>query len=223
MKLVNAELLLDIETQENIPVVLVLENPVMMARIVKELYGACAGSDSDFIFSIDGKELSIDKSTEIIINPFSIDFNSRKIQTKLFEELLEGDSMYLEEKATLQSLIIDYLDKLIHNVSYEMITSNLNLDLLRLFKMYEVRIEPQCNTILETLVEYTKVLSRLLRKKLLVLVNISTFLDCEAVKELASMCAYQKLNLLMIESQEKNNQFPVKTYIIDNDKCLIIK
>ncbi len=223
MKLVNAELLLDIEIQENIPVILVLENPVMMARIVKELYGACAGGDSDFIFSIDGKEISIDKSTEIIINPFSIDFNSRKIQTKLFEELLEGDSMYVEEKATLQSLIIDYLDKLIQNVSYEMITNNINLDLLRLFKIYEVRIEPQCNTILETLVEYTKVLSRLLRKKLLILVNISSFMDCVAVKELANMCAYQKLNLLMIESQEKNNQFPVKTYIIDNDKCLVIK
>lgn len=202
MKLVNAELLLDIEIQENMPAELVLENPDMMVRVVKELYGACVGGDSDFILSIDGKELSIEKATEIIINPFSIDFNSRKIQNKLFEELLEGDSLYLEEKAILQSLIIDYLDKLIQNVSYEMITSNINLDILKLFKMYEVRLDPQCNTILETLVEYTKVLSRLLRKKLLVLVNISTFLDCEALKELAGMCAYQKLNLLLIESQE---------------------
>ena len=71
--------------------------------------------------------------------------------------------------------------------------------------------------------EYTKVLSRLLRKKFLILINICNYLDVYAVKELAHMCAYQKLNLLFIECREMDFQFPVKRYIIDKDKCLIIK
>lgn len=223
MKLVNAELFLEIDIQENMPAVLVLESPDMMTRVVRELYDISSGGDGDFVLSLDNKVLSIEKTAELIINPFSVDFNSKKIQSKLYEELLEGSNIYVEEKATIQSLIIDYLDKLTLNVSYEMVTSNIELDLLRLFKMYDVRLEPQCNSILETLIEYTKVLSRLLRKKFLILINICNYLDVYAVKELARMCAYQKLNLLFIERREVDFQFPVKTYIIDKDKCLIIK
>lgn len=223
MKLVNAELFLEIDIQENMPAVLVLESPDMMTQVVRELYDISSGGDGDFVLSLDNKVLSIEKTAELIINPFSVDFNSKKIQSKLYEELLEGSNIYVEEKAAIQSLIIDYLDKLTLNVSYEMVTSNIELDLLRLFKMYDVRLEPQCNSILETLIEYTKVLSRLLRKKFLILINICNYLDVYAVKELAHMCAYQKLNLLFIECREMDFQFPVKRYIIDKDKCLIIK
>ena len=191
MKLVNAELFLEIDIQENMPAVLVLESPDMMTQVVRELYDISSGGDGDFVLSLDNKVLSIEKTAELIINPFSVDFNSKKIQSKLYEELLEGSNIYVEEKAAIQSLIIDYLDKLTLNVSYEMVTSNIELDLLRLFKMYDVRLEPQCNSILETLIEYTKVLSRLLRKKFLILINICNYLDVYAVKELAHMCAYQ--------------------------------
>lgn len=223
MKLVNAELFLEIDIQENMPAVLVLESPDMMTLVVKELYDISYAKEGNFVLSLDNKVLSIEKTAEIIINPFNVDFNTRKIQSKLYEELIEGGNIYVEEKSMIQSLTIDYLDKLIQNVSYEMITSNIELDLLRLFKMYDVRLEPQCNSILETLIEYTKVLSRLLRKKFLILINICNYLDVDAVKELARMCAYQKLNLLFIEHREIDFQFPVKTYIIDKDKCLIIK
>lgn len=223
MKLVNAELFLEIDIQENMPAVLVLESPDIMTRVVKELYDISSAGEGNFILSLDNKVLSIEKTAEIIINPFSIDFNSRKIQSKLYEELLEGGNIYLEEKSMIQSILIDYLDKLMLKVPYDMVTSNIELDLLRLFKMYDVRLEPQCNSILETLIEYTKVLSRLLRKKFLILINICNYLDVNSIKELAHMCAYQKLNLLFVERRETDFQFPVKTYIIDKDKCLIIK
>ena len=223
MKLVNAELFLEIDIQENMPAVLVLESPDMMTRVVKELYDTSSDGEGDFVLSLNNKVLSIEKTAEIIINPFSIDFNSRKIQSKLYEELFEGSSIYVEEKSMIQSILIDYLDKLMLNAPYDMVTSNIELDLLRLFKMYDVRLEPQCNSILETLIEYTKVLSRLLRKKFLILINICNYLDVNSIKELAHMCAYQKLNLLFVERRETDFQFPVKIYIIDKDKCLIIK
>ena len=54
----------------------------------------------------------------MIINPFSIDFNARKIQNKLYSELLEAEASYIEEKAHIQTLVIDYLDKLIHKAPY---------------------------------------------------------------------------------------------------------
>ena len=86
------------------------------------------------------------------------------MQSKLYSELLDAEINYVEEKAIIQSLIIEYLDKLTQNVPYEMISNDLDLDSMKLFKMFEVRIEAQCNSLLERLVEYTKILSRLLRK-----------------------------------------------------------
>ena len=157
----------------------------------------------------------------IQVNPFTIDFNSRRTQIKLYGELQEAELNHVEEKATIQALIIDYLDKLSQNVPYEMISYELDLDSMKLFKMLNIRIEPQCESLLEKMVEYTKVLSRLLMKKLLVLVTICNYLDADEVNALYEICNYQKLKVLFLECHEQCFSFPVNTYIIDKDKCMI--
>lgn len=223
MKLVNAELLLNIDIEENKPTVLTIENPKVMTDVVGQLHELCNSGEGDFILSEDGKQLSFEKTTEIIINPFMIDFNSRKVQSKLYSELLEVEASYVEEKALIQTLIIEYLDRLTQNVPYEMISNELDLDSLKLFKMFEVRIEAQCNSLLEKLVEYTKILSRLLRKRLLVFVSISSYLDNNEFNALYEICNYNKMKVLLIESHEVYLPFHTKTYIIDKDKCMIMK
>lgn len=223
MKLVNADLLLEIEIEENNPAVLVLENPKIMTEVTQQLFNLCLLGEGGFILSENGKQLSFDKYSDIIVNPFAIDFNSRKIQNKLYAELLEEESLYLEEKANLQTHIIEYLERLSANVPYEMITHELDLDSARLLKMFEVRLDPQYNTLLEKIVEYVKVLTRLLRKKLLIFVCISSYLEDSELLALNKMCSYQKMKVLFLETQEHSFSFPVNTYIIDKDKCLIIK
>ena len=223
MRLVNAEMVLSIEIEENTPAVLVIENQKVMAAAVEQLYGLCNSGEGDFVLSDAGKQLSIEKAAEIIINPFSIDFNARKIQNKLHSELMESGLCYVDEKARIQTLIVNYIDKLIHDIPYEMISYELEVDSMKLFKMLDIRIEPQCNSLLEKLVEYIKVLSRLLMKKIVIFVSISIYLNSEEIKYLYEICSYQKIMVLFIESSEQFFQFPVKTYIVDRDRCIIIK
>lgn len=223
MKLVNAELFLNINIEENKPAVLTIENPKVMTEVIGQLYELCNSGEGDFVLSEGGKQLSFERTTEIIINPFQIDFNSRKVQSKLYSELLDAEINYVEEKAIIQSLIIEYLDKLTQNVPYEMISNDLDLDSMKLFKMFEVRIEAQCNSLLERLVEYTKILSRLLRKRLLVFVSISSYLDTNELNALYEICNYNKMKVLLIESHELYLPFHTKTYIIDKDNCMIMK
>ena len=223
MKLVNAELFLNINIEENKPAVLTIENPKVMTEVIGQLYELCNSGEGDFVLSEGGKQLSFERTTEIIINPFQIDFNSRKVQSKLYSELLDAEINYVEEKAIIQSLIIEYLDKLTQNVPYEMISNDLDLDSMKLFKMFEVRIEAQCNSLLERLVEYTKILSRLLRKRLLVFVSISSYLNTNELNALYEICNYNKMKVLLIESHELYLPFHTKTYIIDKDKCMIMK
>ena len=223
MKLVNAELFLNINIEENKPAVLTIENPKVMTEVIGQLYELCNSGEGDFVLSEGGKQLSFERTTEIIKNPFQIDFNSRKVQSKLYSELLDAEINYVEEKAIIQSLIIEYLDKLTQNVPYEMISNDLDLDSMKLFKMFEVRIEAQCNSLLERLVEYTKILSRLLRKRLLVFVSISSYLNTNELNALYEICNYNKMKVLLIESHELYLPFHTKTYIIDKDKCMIMK
>lgn len=223
MKLVHADLLLDIEIGECLPAVLVLENPKIMTQVVEELYNQCDSGDGQFILSEERKELPLEKAAEIIIDPFAIDFHNKKIQNKLFGEMTEASIGYSEEQARIQSLIIDYLDKIIQEIPYDMVSSDLILEPLQIFKMLNVRIEPQCESLLERLIEYTKIMTRIMRKDLLILVNTGGFLTKEELASFAKMCAYQKMKILFIENVERCFNFPVRTYIIDIDKCLIVK
>ena len=88
MKLVNADLLLSIDLDESVPVQWVIEKPSLMAEVVKEIHEQCQTGNGNYILSDDRKEYPMEKRAEIIINPFSIDFNSRKIQTMLYNELV---------------------------------------------------------------------------------------------------------------------------------------
>ena len=223
MKLVNAKWMLDIDIKENIPAILVLENCDAMTEIVEDLYNLCLIGEGNSVLSDGFKVLPIDKMAEVIVNPFSIDFNSKRIQSKLYSELLEATDLYVEEKAEIQTRIINYLDKLSYHVPYDMITNEMDLDLLRLFKMFEVRLDPQCNTLLERLVEYIKIQSRLLNKRLVIFVNVFSYLDGYATQELAEICEYHKMGIIFIESREPDIKIISRTYIIDNDKCIIIK
>ncbi len=223
MKLVNSKWFLDIEIDENMPATLVLESTEAMAEIVEDLYDLCSANDGESVLSEDLKEIHIEKAAEIIINPFAIDFNSKKIQNRLYSELLFASESYIEEKALIQSKLVEFIDELVQDVPYEMITNEIDLDLARLFKMLDVRLEPQCNTVLERLVEYVKVLARLMGKTLLILTNICSYLDDYEIGQLEKICAYHKINMLFIESREHKFLFPTKTYVIDKDKCLIRK
>ena len=106
MKLVNAELFLNINIEENKPAVLTIENPKVMTEVIGQLYELCNSGEGDFVLSEGGKQLSFERATEIIINPFLIDYNSRKIQSKLYSELLEAETSYVEEKALIQTICL---------------------------------------------------------------------------------------------------------------------
>ena len=223
MRLVNAEMLLSIDIEENTPAILVIENPKTMSEVVEQLYRLCNSEEGDFVLSDVNKQLTIEKTVEIIVNPFSIEFNARKIQNKLYGELVEAESCYVEEKARIQAPIINYMDKIIYDIPYGMISYELEVDSMKLFKMLDVRIEPHCNSLLERLVEYIKILAMLLRKKLIIFVGICNYLDSDEILSLYEICSYHKIMVLFLESREQRLHFPAKTYIVDKDNCMIIK
>lgn len=58
---------------------------------------------------------------------------------------------------------------------------------------------------------------------MLCLVNIKAYLNKQELMELYKVAFYNKINLLLIEMAEGEMIGEEKVYIIDSDRCLIVK
>ena len=85
MRLVNSKYNLKIEFEENKSTELVVENKECMIDIVQNLLSQVDGIEGDFVLAAE-KEMKMEKDVLFIIDPFSIDFNNKKIITKLYEQ-----------------------------------------------------------------------------------------------------------------------------------------
>ncbi len=223
MKLTNAKYDLMIDMRENKVDMLVLENAAIMSEIVEDLYKQTLGGEGSFILSVEGKELKFEKHFALIINPFAVNFNDKKIINKLFSELAFVGNEFVVEKTQINSKMIQLLENIIDNVQYDNLSYNLDFDWNNLFKLYDVKINNEFDALLEKMIEYIKVLSELCSVKVVCMVNIKSFLQDDEIERLYEMAFYYKIQLLLIESSEKKSILGENIYIIDNDGCLIIK
>ena len=218
MKLVNSKYNLDIEFEENISNTLVLENKQHMIDVIQNLILQLKGDEGDFVLSAE-KNVKFDKVVEFIANPFEIDFNNKKIVTKLFEQLIAVASECVEEYNFINGKIVGTLDDICSKIEYY----NVEYNWKSIFKLYNVRIGENYNSLCEKIEEYVKVLADILHIKLLIFLNIKEYLTEEEIDNLQKICFYKKIFLLLIESEERFVLDNEKTFIIDKDRCLIVK
>ena len=210
MKLVNSKYNLDIEFEENI--IDVIQNLILQLK----------GDEGDFVLSAE-KNVKFDKVVEFIANPFEIDFNNKKIATKLFEQLTAVASECVEKYNFINGKIVGTLDDICSKIEYSNVEYNLEYEWKSIFKLYNVRIGENYNSLYEKIEEYVKVLADILHIKLLIFLNIKEYLTEEEINNLQKICFYKKIFLLLIESEERFALDNEKTFIIDKDRCLIVK
>lgn len=223
MKCVSINHFIDCEWEEYETLHLVVENPILMGDIVSEFYAMSLGEEGSFCLSEDNKEIPFGKMIEIIINPFGIDFNSRQIVNKLYSELVKAEEPFVLEKAEINARILDYLEKITSELAYNEISFDINLDTVKLLKMYDVKANPEYLSLTEKLAEFIKILSLLLKKKVLILVNIKSYLESDNINELKKMARYYKVSLVLIDNNEGAVFDDDVIYIIDKDSCIIKK
>lgn len=108
-------------------------------------------------------------------------------------------------------------------LQYQNIAYNLEFSWENLLKLYQVHFEPLCVSLLEKLVEYIKIASNLLNLKVIGFVNLKLYLTEEQLHYLYEIAFYNKVNLLLIENIENTQLEEEKLYIVDRDKCIIVK
>lgn len=221
MRLVNVEYGLSLELDETRATILVIEEKAMRLKIIEELYHQYLGEEGNFVLSDGDQVLKIPKSVDVLLNPFSIDCNNRKVIARLYQEIQDcGNEDFYSEKAKINSEILLLFDKMMLNVPYH-ITTAMDFDLVDLCKLYHVQLEKTGDALLEQLMDYIRVMSQLCECKVFILLNFMTYLNDEDRKHLYEFALYQKILLLFIEYFEPMLLADEKGCIIDKDGCII--
>ena len=221
MRLSCFELDIDIHFEENKVNVLVVENQKIFADFLEKLMMSKNVEQEELILSEEESKVSFSKYADIVYSPLLVELNSKRILTHLYKEMIEiaNEELY-EEKEAVNAAIVSYLDKLLSKVPYP-ITFNLEMDLMGLFKQYEVKMELENVPLFERLINYIQLEKMVCGTKLLIFVNLKDFLDKEQLQELYKTAFYSKIHLLLIESIKKDVLSEEKYCIIDKDRCVI--
>ena len=221
MKLVHAEYGIEIALKENQIPVLVIESPEKFSELIQELYLSKQGDEGKFLLSEADKLLNMGKFLELVVNPFAIDVNEKRIVQKLYQEMeAQVQEQLVLETAEIHSRLISYLEEIAGKVTYPVIF-DLEQNVLGLMKTYNVRLETESITMLEKLVEYFRLLHQLCRVEVIVCVNLKSYLSEVELRQLYETVFYEKLALILLENVQREKVDGERICIMDRDWCII--
>ena len=200
----------------------IIEAPELFSKYLETLLNQTKGFDGQFVLSNKNKELDISKNIEIILNPLTIDINDKKILGKIYGELhtlANDETMYLKTREVM-GILQQYFYELEQNYNTTLVIEG-DIELKELLKAMNVRIEEQSLDYFERFIQYIKLQAEVLKKKLIILVNIRSYLSHKQLEQLFQYTKYNEIPILMIESIQRDFTNETNKFIIDIDKCEI--
>lgn len=200
----------------------IIESPELFAQYLGELLNQSSGKEGNFVLSDGNKEILLSKSVEIIVDPLSVNINDKKIISKVYSELLEianDESMFLRTREVI-GILQQYFMDLEYNYGTTLMMDD-DIELQGLFKILGIKVESENLTLLEKLTQYIALQRNLLNKKLIIFVNLRSYLTTNQLDDLFEYAKYNEINLLLIESFQRDFTKTTKKYIIDIDQCEI--
>lgn len=222
MKLVHPDLNRQIVFQNYEACEWIIESPYLFGKYVQELRNQISGEEGGFVLSEEEKESDISKCVEIITDPLNVNINEKKILTRLYSELEKiayREELFAQTQETFCNLQ-RYFSEL-EQISPYILRTGDSVEMISIFKALDVELEDYAENYLDRLDQYIKILAELLKRKLLVMVNIRSYLDDEQLTQLLNNAVYNEVNILLIESVQRKLIEGTLHYIIDFDGCEI--
>ncbi|NMA49156.1 MAG: type II-A CRISPR-associated protein Csn2 [Tissierellia bacterium] len=221
MKLTYPDFQFKIDMVENCINKLIIENPSIFTTTVKEIVKQSQGEEGRFILSEENEIIRITDNVICIINPFAINFNDRKVLSKLYALLkneVQNSEFWLLSNQVFSEMV-QFIEQIVETVDYP-ITYFDEMDISALFKFMDIKIEVPEGDLVGQIIDYIKLMSQLLGYQVFVFVNLGSYLDFFELVELYKFAIYQKIHLLMIESYTNISRSSYeKIYIVDKDGC----
>lgn len=223
MKLVERELGLVIELKENVVSVIIVENVACRLPIIEGLYSHIMGKDGRWLLVENEKNYELNKNVEMILEPFSIEFNNRKMKTKLYQDIktISQDGCF-SQGLELHSHICNYLENLLERIPYP-VKYEEDWNISKLLNAYGVEFVEDCDGICEKLFNYIKLINQVYGIRIFITVNIKQYLTKEQICGLYKLAMYSKIQLILVEFNMLDEKFDCEEiYVLDKDNCIIM-
>lgn len=222
MKLMYKSFEAPLEITEGIPNILVIENKLIRSNFIETLNNQVQTGEGEIVLSEANNILKLEKCTEVLINPFCLEMNQKKIVNKLNNSLkeLSIDSNNYAYTMEVLSKVTLYLEDLSMQLNYPVELGQ--IEATDLIKISGAKIDIRTSTFFENIINYMCLVADVLDISLFVTVNLGLFISQTQIKELFKMANYKNLNLLMIESSDLiERDLLQRLTIIDKDMCTI--
>ena len=223
MKLTHTELEKQLVFETGKAVEWIIESPASFSKYVRDLYEIMQDNEGKFTLSDEDEIIDFQKYAELIIDPFWLDFHNHQIQKKLYAELQNlavGSEFYLQTQE-LKSQIQKYFIDLEYASGYDLEIAD-EIDLPAIFKAVGIQLDSgNEETLFERIAAYIKIMAELLKKKLIILVNSRSYLTSNQIDQIAELCMYSEVALLLIENVQRDFSKKRNYCIIDCDECCI--
>ena len=221
MRIIYSKYGIDLYLEENKITTIVIENPLVMSEVIRNISRQVNGEDGEWILSEQDKIFSVEKSGIFLYNPLMVNSNEKRILTRLYKELSEqANTLMYEDYTRINSYIVSFLERLLDTVLYHL-DMEVDMDLTGILKLYGVKIESDGVSVLEALLDYLRALSCICNIRVAFILNVKQFLTLEEVRQLYEFCFYEKMYLINLEGQKNYNLEQEKCVIIDKDLCII--
>lgn len=222
MKLVHIGLEKQIRFEDKNVCEWVIESPELFAGYINELYDQFSGGTGKFVLSEDIEEINLSKAAEIVIDPFNIDVNNNRILKRLYSEL--SQLAYNENFYMMTNDLFAVLDKYcldLEQGSPYMLKAEDKTDITAIFKSIGLKLEDISENIAERLSYYIKIMAELMEKRLMIFVNIRSYINADEFEQLIAAAQHNDIGILFIENMQRGFSKNCDWYIIDKDGCEI--
>lgn len=197
--------------------ILVVEDTLVFAKLVKHFYSYEEDSELK-LFDEHYKSLK-DSEIMVLTDILGYDINAAPI-LKMIHADLENQ---LNEKPEVKSIIEKLANSITELISYECLENELDLEydeitILELIKALGVKIETQSDTVFEKLFEIIQVYQFLKKKKLLVFINVLSYLTPNEIQKVMEYIELSNIDVLFLEPRKIKD---LPQYILDEDYFLL--
>lgn len=160
----------------------------------------------------------MNKEVLMVLDVFNIDYNSKKILSKIYE-LIE-EKIVMNQDLEIDNKIFElrnYIVEEINELPFEFIMKD-EIKIMDILKMYSLKIDSDnYNKLTEKIEFLIDIISTLKIAKILIIPNMKLFLTDEEVVEVYKYSLYNNVNLLIIERNDRKKLKYEKKLVIDEN------
>lgn len=200
---------------------LVMENGNDLYRFVYELLHQIGGRDGEFCLYHRDKELNLETSTDILLSPFDMDVNSKKIQNLILKKLQSyaTDDDHICEFQDISKRIDEYAKNLFAEIDLPIVLEPYGQESLIKSITFSVQED---KSFIENLHNYISCVIELSKVQLFVLINFKQYMTDDDFERICKLAWYDDIYILFIDCFE-SSLITEKTIVVDFDKCEIVR